>query len=71
MPRFVVPSLFFPRNRSVTLSSSWWYGMIRWALPETLSRDVSIPLPASMSSSAMRTAGSTTTPLPITGVTWG
>ncbi len=26
MPRFVVPSLFFPSRRSVSASSSWWYG---------------------------------------------
>ena len=35
MPRLVVPSLFLPRKRSVTRSSSWWYGMIRCAFPET------------------------------------
>ena len=35
MPRLVVPSLFLPRKRSVTRSSSWWYGMIRCALPDS------------------------------------
>ena len=34
-------------------------------------RDVSMPLPSSMSSSSSSTAGSTTTPLPMTGVTYG
>ena len=35
IPRFVVPSAFLPRNRSVTFSSSRWYGTIMWALFET------------------------------------
>ena len=70
MPRLVVPSAFLPRKRSVTRSSSWWYGMIRWALPLTTSRLVSMPLAARLSSSSSRTAGSTTTPLPMIGVMW-
>jgi len=44
--------------------------MIRWALPLTTNRLVSIPLAAKLSSSASRTAGSTTTPLPMIGVMW-
>src|SRR5262249_53471461 len=71
MPRFVVPSLFLPRYRSVTRSSSWWYGMIRCALPDSRNKPVSTPFDPSMSISSSRTAGSTTTPLPITGVTHG
>ncbi len=71
IPRLVVPSLFLPRNRSVTRSSSWWYGMIRCALPDTRRFDVSMCFDSSMSISAMRTAGSITTPLPITGITCG
>ncbi len=70
MPRLVVPSLFLPRYRSASWSSSWWYGMIRWALPLTSRRLVSMPLPAKVSTSASSTVGSTTTPLPITGVMW-
>ena len=46
MPRRVVPSEFLPRKRSVTRSSSWWYGMIRWALPLTTIRLASTPLAA-------------------------
>ena len=64
------PSAFLPRKRSVTRSSSWWYGMIRCALPLTTRRLVSMPLEASASSSSRRTAGSTTTPLPMIGVMW-
>ena len=71
MPRLVVPSLFLPRKRSVTRSSSWWYGMIRCALPDTRISPVSIPRDSSMSSSSNSTAGSTTTPLPMTGITHG
>ena len=44
MPRLVVPSLFLPRCRSISRSSSWWYGRIRWALPDTFSREQSTPL---------------------------
>ena len=43
MPRPVVPMARLPRNRSVTLSSTWWYGATRWALAETRSREVSAP----------------------------
>ena len=42
--------------------------MIRCAFPLTTRRWVSTPLPASVSSSSKRTPGSTTTPLPMTGV---
>ena len=71
MPRLVVPSAFLPRNRSVRRSNSWWYGIIRCALPETMSRETSTFLALNESNSASRTAGSTTTPLPMTGVIVG
>ncbi len=71
MPRFVVPSALFPRNRWVTFSSSRWYGMIRWQFPETRSRETSTPVRRSSSSSWRRWRGSTTTPSAITGVMWG
>ena len=70
MPRLVVPRAFLPRKRSVTRSSSWWYGMIRWAFPLTTRRLVSMPRAVKVSSSSSRTAGSTTTPLPMIGVMW-
>ena len=38
MPRPVVPILFLPRKRSVTLSTVTWYGAMTWALAETTSR---------------------------------
>jgi hypothetical protein len=41
---------------------------MRWALPDTFSREQSIPRPSSMATSSSKTLGSTTTPLPITGV---
>ena len=70
MPRLVVPSLFLPRWRSISRSSSWWYGRIRWALPETRSFEQSTPRAWSPSISVSMTTGSTTTPLPMTGVMW-
>ena len=51
MPRLVVPSLFFPRRRSVSASISWWYGRIRCALPLTSNRLQSTPLAVRRSSS--------------------
>ena len=44
------------------------HGMIRCALPETTSTDVSMPRAASSSSSSSSTCGSTTQPAPITDV---
>ena len=35
MPRPVVPMLFLPRNRSVTLSIVVWYDVIRWAFDDS------------------------------------
>ena len=43
MPRPVVPIRLLPRNRSVTLSSARWYGVIRCALAETSSLEQSTP----------------------------
>ena len=48
-----------------------WYGVIRCALPLISSFDVSTPRSFSPLSSESRTAGSTTTPLPMTGVQLG
>ena len=71
MPRPVVPILALPRYRSVTLSSARWYGVIRWAFAETSSLEQSTPRAARPSISSSRTCGSITTPLPITGTTFG
>lgn len=68
MPRPVVPILRLPRNRSVTLSTVTLYGVMMWALPLIRSLDVSTPRSFSPFSSENRTDGSTTTPLPMTGV---
>ena len=66
MPRPVVPILDLPRNRSVTLSISTWYGMIRCASALIIRPDVSTPRSSRPCSSSSSTPGSTTTPLPIT-----
>ncbi len=71
MPRPVVPIRRLPRKRSVTLSRVRWYGVIRWALPEISSLEVSMPRSFRPASSESSTAGSITTPLPMTGVTFG
>ena len=68
MPRPVVPIFRVPRKRSVTLSRARWCGMIKCASAEMTRRDVSTPRSSSPASSPMSTSGSTTTPLPITGV---
>ena len=68
MPRPVVPICRLPRKRSVTLSSVRWYGMIRWALALTSSREASTPRASSASISLEEHLGSMTTPLPMTGV---
>ena len=57
MPRFVVPSLFFPSRRSVSASSSWWYGRMRCALPltqESAAVDALLVEPSSSASSTAR-----------------
>jgi hypothetical protein len=51
--------------------SDAWYGIVTWAARLTLTREVSIPRSASMSSSAISIAGLTTTPAPITEVMCG
>ena len=71
MPRPVVPTLFLPRKRSVTLSMVVWYDAITCALALTTSRDTSTPRAASASSSRNRASGETTTPLAITEVVPG
>ena len=71
MPRPVVPIRRLPRNRSVTLSTVRWYGAMRCALPDTSRREASTPRAVIASSSRNSTSRSTTTPLPITGVTPG
>lgn len=68
MPRPVVPILRLPRKRSPTLSRVTLYGVIRCALPLMSSLEVSMPRSLRPRSSESRTAGSTTTPLPMTGV---
>ena len=71
MPRPVVPIRALPRYRSVTLSRARWYGMIRWAFAEISSRSQDTPRCRRSSISPSSTSGSTTTPLPMTGTTWG
>ena len=66
MPRPVVPILFLPRNRSVTLSTVEWYDAITCALPLTTSSPSSTPRCSKASSSRNRASGETTTPLAIT-----
>jgi hypothetical protein len=48
-----------------------WWGMIRCALAEISSRSEETPRAASPSISLSSTLGSMTTPLPITGMTFG
>ncbi len=66
MPRRVVPIWSLPSRRSDAWSIAMCHGMIRCALPDTTTTDVSIPRDSSSSSSAIRTSGSTTQPAPIT-----
>ena len=69
MPRPVVPILALPRKRSVTSSSARWWGMIRCASAETTSRaDVHAARLQARRSPRSGPPGSTTTPLPMTGV---
>ena len=63
MPRPVVPILFLPRKRSVTLSIVEWYDAITCALALTTSRRTSTPRATSASSSRNSASGETTTPL--------
>ena len=71
MPRPVVPIRREPRNRSVTLSRTRLYGVMMCAFALTTSFDVSTPRASRSSISWNRTARSTTTPLPMTGVQVG
>jgi len=66
MPRPVVPILALPRYRSRHLSSATWCGMIRCALAEISSRSQETPGLRSRTISSISTAGSMTTPLPMT-----
>ena len=68
MPRLVVPISSLPSLASPAVSSITWYGMIRCALAEILRPPESMPRRRSPSSSSISTAGSITTPLPITHV---
>ena len=68
IPRPVVPIFRFPRKRSVTLSTVTLYGVMMCAFPLMRSLEVSTPRSFSPFSSENRTDGSTTTPLPMTGV---
>src|SRR3954467_8651714 len=65
MPRRVVPICSRPSFVSPAWSSSMWYGMIRCALALIFRPPSSTPLARRSSSSAGRTFGSLTTPLPI------
>ena len=66
-----MPIFDFPKNRSETLSIVRWYGVIKCALVEILSFEVLIPRSFNPLISSSKTAGSITTPLPITGITFG
>ena len=66
MPRRVVPIWSLPSRRSDAWSIAMCHGMIRCALPESTTTDVSMPRASSSSSSAISTSGSTTQPAPIT-----
>ena len=55
-----------PSRASFAWSRATWYGMITCALRLTRTRSVEMPRAVSMSNSAMRVTGLTTTPLPIT-----
>ena len=71
MPRPVVPILFLPRKRSVTLSMIEWYDAITWAFELTTSRPIGTLRSTIASSSRNSASGETTTPLPITEVQSG
>jgi hypothetical protein len=71
MPRLVVPISCLPSLRSLAPSRSLWYGMIRCALHEMSRRCVDSPSASRRSISSRSTSGSTTQPLPITGVMCG
>ena len=69
MPRRVVPMRLLPRRLSLAPSRSRWYGMMMCAFMEMRRRSQPMPSSASMAISSSRTLGSTTQPLPMTGVT--
>ena len=66
IPRRVVPIWSVPRRRSEAWSIAMCHGMIRCALPESTTTEMSMPRASSPSSSAISTSGSTTQPAPIT-----
>ena len=69
MPFNVVPILPSPRADSSAASKAWCHGKIRCARLETFNRAVEIPRDSRASISLNNVGKSTTTPLPITGVT--
>ena len=66
MPRRVVPIWSLPRRRSEAWSIAMCHGMIRCALPDSTTTEVSMPRDSRSSSSAISTSGSTTQPPPMT-----
>ena len=69
MPLSVVPIFESPRPASSAASIAWCHGKIRCARLLTLRRFVEMPRDSSESISLNNVGRSTTTPLPITGVT--
>ena len=65
IPRRVVPICSRPSFVSPAVSSSRWYGMIRWAFALTRRPLVSMPRDFRPSISSVSTRGSTTVPLPM------
>ena len=71
MPFSVVPIRASPRPLRTSASSAWCHGKIRWAWLLTFSLAQLTPRPSSVSISLNSVGRSTTTPLPITGITCG
>jgi len=71
MPFSVVPILESPRNDSLIASWRWCHGKMRCASVDTRSFAHETPRRSSVSISENSVGRSTTTPLPITGVTCG
>ena len=69
MPFNVVPIFPSPRAASRAASMAWCHGKIRCARLETFKRAVEMPRDSRASISLNKVGKSTTTPLPITGVT--
>ena len=68
MPRPVVPILAAPAASSRMRSRSWWSGRMRGVFSATIrfAGVIVTPCPESLSISAIRAQGSSTTPLPMT-----